>query len=105
MKQQLLIDQPPDMWLKGAGQIRTRVGNVVEELVCRIMEWKHKPKGYPDEIAPDAESKAVPPIVGDKPLMDDFSIPFYHKQTPYERSHPNQPFYAKFQRQTGRFRR
>lgn len=40
MSQQDLFDQAPAMKLKGAGHRRSHLGNLVEELVCRAMDWQ-----------------------------------------------------------------
>lgn len=62
MKHPLLIDQPPDMPLAGPGSRRTRIGNAVEELVCRIMGWDRVSPGGSDVYRPDAHTRTKQPV-------------------------------------------
>lgn len=57
-----LIDQPPDQRIRGAGHRRTVIGNLVQELVCRIMGWQHLAVNGRQEFCPDANNPLGQPI-------------------------------------------
>lgn len=56
MNHPLLFDQSPDMFLVSAGQRRTRIGQIIEELACCLFDLE--PVGRGSEVfVPDARQK------------------------------------------------
>jgi len=62
MNQLLLIDQPPDLVLRGMGHRRTVIGNMVQELVCRATSLEPAHIDGRKSFCPDATTPSGKPV-------------------------------------------